>query len=226
MTTALLKNLCQLIKVDYDETYQLIFVSPEYRDENVALVKAVVRAILLAPHAGFEPFRTLFFDDKLPSRTELLAAFRPVLTESLLEECAYGRFEPGARFPGDREKLVQLFRRCGLSGKEAQKGARLLAPPSPSGTKPRHNPAQLRCLENFVSALQLRDINVKKIKSSQTMDRLSRFGLTRRRYYAVTKGGFTPNSLTNTPENRKQIETMAKTLRLDPVPFLDVLLDH
>lgn len=224
--TQLLERLCREFGMNLEVTAGRLFVSSEHREESVGQIKEVVRAVLLAPQMGIEPFKTLFQEGRLPDSVGLLAVFRPVLTETMLAECARSHFHPGNRRAQERGQLIRLFRRLGLTVKQAENCSRILAQPEPKRTSPRRNPAEKRCLENFVMALGLQDINPVALKSAQIIDRLSRFGLTKNLFYSLRKNRFIGRSLNNTPENRRQIERMAKALRLDAVPFLDALLDH
>ena len=224
--TQLLDRLCRKFGMDPDLTTAQLFVSPEYREESAAQIQEVIRAVLLAPQMGIEPFQALYREGRFPDRSGLLAVFRPVLTEAMLANCSRGPFMPGSRYPNERNQLARLFRRLGLTVKQAQQCARVLAQSAPVRRTPRSNPAEKRCLDNFVMALGLQDITPVALKSSQVIDRLGRFGLTKRRYYDLRKSKFTARTLNDTPENRRQIERMAKALRLDAVPFLDALLDH
>ena len=213
-----------LFRSDPQLATDLLFVAPQYREENSGQIREVVKAVLLAPAQGIDPFRTLFAQGKLPSRADLLALFRPVLTEAMIEDCARGTYIPGGRFSGERPQIERIFRRLGLAPGQAKLCARSLAPPDQRVGKPRRNPAEKRCLETFVLALQHTDIHPLPHKPAEALDRLARFGLTRGRYYALRRLKFSPQSLTNTPENRRQISKMAKALRLDPSPFYDALL--
>jgi hypothetical protein len=80
-------------------------------------------------------------------------------------------------------------------------------------------------LEHFVMALQQNDIQSLERKPGTIIERLSRFGLRRSRYYELRNFRFTPRALADSPENRRQIKQMARSLRLDPTPYLDQLLD-
>ncbi len=223
--TQLLKVLCRSFGVDEELATRLLFIAPEYRDENAAQVKEMVRAVLHAPKDGIEPFCELFHKGQLPDKTSLLAVLRPVLTEAMLTECVTSNFMPASRYSSERPNFIKLFRRIGLTRKDAENCARVLAPPAAKSSTPRRNPGQKRCLDHFVMALQLPDIQSLGLKPTFIIERLTSYGLSRSRYYALRKNRLTPYSLTDTPANQKQIARMAKSLRLDSTPYLDLLID-
>lgn len=225
-TQRLLKVLCQEFTADYESAARLLFTSQQYLDENAAQIKEVVLAVLHAADDGIEPFRALFHDGLLPDKSALLTIFRPILTETMLTECEEERFLPARRYSSERPNLTKLFYRLGLTKKQAERCAQILAPPAEPRSRTRRNPSQKRCIEHFVIALQMGDIQTEVRKSSTVVEKLSRYGLTRTRFYELQKNRVMPRSLSNSPQNQKQIERMAKALRLDPTPFLDFLIDR
>jgi hypothetical protein len=224
-TRRLLRGLCEVFGTNEEAAAALLLTSPEFLNENAAQIQEVVRAVLHAPGEGIEPFRRLYDQGRLPDKPALLAVFHPVLTEALFKECERGRFLPASRHSHERPQLVKLFGRLGLSRKHAEECTRVLAPPAEKRTRPRRNPGQKRCLEHFVMALQQNDIQSLERKPGTIIERLSRFGLRRSRYYELRNFRFTPRALADSPENRRQIKQMARSLRLDPTPYLDQLLD-
>lgn len=223
--TQLLKALCDELGADEELATGLLFIAPEYLDQNAGQIKEVIRAVLHAPGEGIEPFCKLFQQGLLPGKTSMLAVLQPVLTDTMLKECNSEQFMPARRYTSERPSLIKLFRRIGLNRKQAEDCTRVLIQPSEKPTKPRRNPGQKRCLDHFVMALQLSDVKSVNIRATTIIDRLSRFGLHRSHFYTLRKSRLTPRSLTNTPENHKQIAQMAKALRLDPTPYLDLLID-
>jgi hypothetical protein len=219
------EELCCCFDVNVEQASQLLFTAPQFREESRAQVLAVCKAILLAPKLRISPFYDDFEAGKMPLERDLLAIFRPQLTEGLLASCRTGPFDVQC-YPHEREALQRLFRRCGIAAQDAKKYARILAPSSGSRASFRANPAKKSCLEKFVVALHQSDVNLVSLKPAQILDRLSYFGLTRRRLQELKEQSFSPYCLNNTPENRAQLVHMARSLNLDPQLYITTLLDH
>ena len=123
------------------------------------------------------------------------------------------------------KKITRLFTRLSIKQVDAERCARVLAPPSQNVTFDRRNPGQKKCADHFLQALLQADIGTGKFSVKKIVENLSCFGLTKRRYYLLRKGRFTPNCIKNTSLNRKQIRVMAKSFNQNPKDFLEALLD-
>lgn len=222
----LVEALAAEFGADHEQLKSLIFTGEAHEETNSAFLEQVVRAILHGPRLGIQPLRKLFDAGHLPDAQRLLLAFRPHLTERLIELYRTGTFVPGLRPAKDRAKLARLFYKAGLPPKEAEKCALLVvATPAEGRKRPPRNPAQKRCLDHLVMALQQPDINAEKIKTSELLKKLKRYGLTQKQFYSLKHNKFTPHCINDTPANRQLIEKMAKALYKDPTPLLEALID-
>ena len=224
---SLVGTLAAEFGADHEDLRSVVFTGEVYEDTNGALLEQVVRAIFHGPGLGIQPLRKLFVSGHLPDLKGLLLAFRPHLTERLVMELfRTGTFVPGLRPAKDRAKLARLFYKAGLSPKDAERCSRLVAATPMEGRKrvPR-NPAQKRCLDHLVMALQQPDINAEKVNTTEILKRLKRYGLTRNQYYLLKHNKFTPRCINDTQANRQLIEKMAKALHKDPIPLLEALID-
>lgn len=222
----LAEALAREFKVDADKVKALIFATPFDEEINPQLAELVARAVLHGPRRGLEPFRTLYLENKLPTRAELVQAFHPHLTEAMVEACAREDFHAGEGASWERPRLTRLFRQLGLAAVEAEACAKVLVLPGRTKDKLPANPAHKRCLESFVHALHQADIVPRPLKAVEVLDRLQPFGLKRHRYFSLRHSKFAPRCLTDTAGNRREINRMAKALRLDPEPLLEALLDR
>lgn len=224
-TMALLERLCDFLGADYGTASRLLFISAEHEEHRLSLIVEVARSVILAPRQRIEPFRSLFLAGKLPDRKGLLNLFTPHLTEETLKLCGQGTFTRAARPSFDLPRLVTLYRQIGLTAKEAEVCAKVIAPPEIKEKAPRLRRHRKRCLDLFVQALAQPDIHGVQTYPKDVIGKLSNFGLTASRYYSARKGKFTAKSLTDTAENRQQVRSMSKRLKLDPAPFLEALID-
>lgn len=222
----LAEALSREFKVDAEKVKALIFATPFDEEINPQLAELVARAVLHGPRRGLEPFRYLYLENKLPTRAELVQAFHPHLTESMVEACAREDFHAGEGASWERPRLTRLFRQLGLGSVEAEACAKVLVLPARTKDKLPANPAHKRCMECFVHALHQSDIVPQPLKAVEVLDRLQPFGLKRHRYFSLRHSKFAPRCLTDTAGNRRQINRMAKALRLDPEPLLEALLDR
>ncbi|RII25141.1 MAG: hypothetical protein CXR31_14725 [Geobacter sp.] len=230
MPNATLDTLVETLTAEFGAAHEqvrtLIFTGEVHEETNSALLEQVVRGIIHGPRLGIQPFRKLFDTRLLPDTRGLLLAFRPHLTERLMVLYRTGTFVPGLRPAKDRAKLERLFYKAGLPPKDAGKCALLIAPtPAEERKRLPRNPAQKRCLDHLVMALQQPDINAEGIKTAEILKKLKRYGLSRNQYYALKHNKFTPHCINDTPANRQLIEKMAKALYKDPVPLLEALID-
>lgn len=223
---ALVEALTAEFGAAHEQVRTLIFTGEVHEETNSALLEQVVRGIIHGPRLGIQPFRKLFDIRLLPDTRGLLLAFRPHLTERLMGLYRTGTFVPGLRPAKDRAKLERLFYKAGLPPKDAGKCALLIAPtPAEERKRLPRNPAQKRCLDHLVMALQQPDINAEGIKTADILKKLKRYGLSRNQYYALKHNKFTPHCINDTPGNRQLIEKMAKALYRDPGPLLEALID-
>lgn len=223
---ALAEALAREFKVDADKVKGLIFAVPFDEEINPQLAELVARAVLHGPRRGLEPFRSLYLRNQLPTKSGLVQAFHPHLTDATVETCAREDFHAGEGASWERPRLARLFRRLGLKAVDAEACAKVLVLPGRIKDKLPANPAHKRCLECFVHALHQPDIVPRPIKAVEVLDRLQPFGLKRHRYFSLRHSKFAPRCLTDTAGNRRQINRMAKALRLDPEPLLEALLDR
>ena len=223
---ALAEALAREFKVDADKVKGLIFAVPFDEEINPQLAELVARAVLHGPRRGLEPFRSLYLRNQLPTKYGLVQAFHPHLTDATVEACAREDFHAGEGASWERPRLARLFRRLGLKAVDAEACAKVLVLPGRTKDKLPANPAHKRCLECFVHALHQPDIVPRSIKAVEVLDRLQPFGLKRHRYFSLRHSKFAPRCLTDTAGNRRQINRMAKALRLDPEPLLEALLDR
>jgi len=63
------------------------------------------------------------------------------------------------------------------------------------------------------------------MRPTEVIDRLKPYSLTKNRYYKLKYGRFSPNSITDTQNNRQQICRMSKACGIDSLPLLDALLE-
>lgn len=218
--------LAREFKVDADRVKALIFAAPFDEEINPQLAELVARAVLHGPRRGLEPFRSLYLENRLPTKAGLVQAFHPYLTDATVEACAREDFHAGEGASWERPRLTRLFRRLGLKTVDAEACAKVLVLPARTKDKLPANPAHKRCLESFVHALHQPDIVPRPIKAVEVLDKLQPFGLKRHRYFSLRHSKFAPRCLTDTASNRRQINRMAKALRLDPEPLLEALLDR
>lgn len=224
-TMALLEQLCAFLHADHGVAIQKLFISAEHEEHRVSLLIEVARSVILGPRQRIEPFHSLFLAGKLSSRKRLLDIFTPHLTEDILKQCGQGTFTRAARPSFDHPLLVTHYRQIGLTLREAEACAKVLAPPEIREKAPRLRRHRKRCLDLFIQALAQPDIHKGKLYSKDVIGKLSSFGLTTSRFYSARKGKFTARSLTNTAENQQQVRSMAKRLKLNPTPFLEALID-
>jgi hypothetical protein len=221
----LLKALCSGFHVDFDHAAALLFSSRDYEEQRLSIITQVIRSVLLAPRQHVEPFRRFYLDGKLPTRSDLKKIFTPLVTDDTLGRCSEGVFEQATVPSFERSRLKSLYEQIGLSPTSADACARALAPTvkrerSPKIPRPRKN-----CLNTFVQALAQPDIYAHSLQGKDIIKNLASFGLTDGRYYAARRGKFTAKALTDTPENRQMIRSMAKRLKLTPDPFLRELIN-
>jgi hypothetical protein len=221
----LLEALALAFNADFQQAKDEIFAKGLQEEVSRHLAIYVAQAVLQAPGLGLRPFTDLFLKELLPGKAAIARLLHPYLTEADVNEAERKPFLSGQGWSSDQPKIVRLFRRLGVTGKDAEACARLLAPPQPKKDRLPRNPAVTRCLECFVHALFQTDIVQQSLPPIMVFDRLRWYGLKRHRYYSLRRSKFTPNSLTDTPENRRQISKMAAGLELDPVPIMDALLD-
>lgn len=222
----LVAALATEFKVDPERVKGLIFSDLGEEVITPQLAMLVARAVLHGPGRRLEPFRSLYLAGSLPTKAGLVQAFYPYLTESMVEECARASFQAGEGASWDRPRVTVLFRRLGLSAAEAEACARVVVLPGRAKDKVPANPARKRCLDCFVHALHQRDIVPQSIRVAEIIDTLQPFGLRRHQYYALKQSKFLPRCLSDTPGNRRQINRMARLLRLDPAPIMESLLDR
>lgn len=218
----LLERLCDEFEVDIEIVRGALFAKDMVEKSKTLLAQAVAQGILFGPRFGVEPFVSLHREGKLPGETVLTERLHPQLNgASLVIDSVF----PASIPAGDRPMLRRLFVQVGLSGDEAKRCAECLSPMQIGNRKPRRNTTEKKCLEQFVIALHQPDICPTSIKPGEIMKRLKRFGLSKHGYYATKGKTLAAQSLKATPENRKQIEQMAKALKLEPGKFNRVLLE-
>ena len=218
----LLERLCDAFGVDIDIARGKLFAMDVVEKSKIHLAQTVAQAILFGPGFGVEPFVSLHRQGAMPGRT--------VLTEDLAPQLNGAPLVAGSAFPAsipaaDRPMLRRLFVQVGLSGDEAKRCAECLSPVQEGSRKPRRNTTEKKCMEQFVIALVQPDICPSSIKPGEIMKRLKRFGLSKHGYYATKGKTLAAQSLKATPENRKQIEQMARALKLEPGKFIRILLE-
>ncbi len=229
MPTLELLNLVEALaaefKVDSLKAKELIFAEPFDEEINKELALLVARAVLQGPDKRLEPFRSLYLVGALPDKAALVRIFHPHLTLAQINACESAPFHSGEGVNWDRPRIARLFRRLGLSSADAEACARVVVLPGRLKDKLPANPAREKCLECFVHALHQPDIVPREISAPQVLERLRLYGLKRAQYFSLKHSKFSPRCLTDTPANRSQINRMARTLKLDPAPILDALLD-
>ena len=219
-------SLAHEFGIDPAQVQRQIFASDQDEEVSRGLAIQVVRAVLHAPGLGIAPFNELYRNGQLPDREGLVRAMHPHLTEQEVEACLSDTFHANACNAMDRKRIERLFRILGIPPGKASACARVLAPPIPKSDKMPQNPAKKRCMELYVQAVMQPDIVNRSIDPSQLLEKLRWYGLTMPQLYSLIKRKFIPSALSNTPANRQQITKMAKSMKLDPAPIIDALIDR
>lgn len=223
-TLAVLDRWCDSFQLNREAMADILFVALESRDEVPARVRALCRAILLAPQQGIDPFRQWHRQQKLPTSDELLAIFTPIITALDLAQIRGERFESHQLPASEKPEFITLFKRIGLKKEDAERAANAMIERGERRKAPRVDPAVTTCLTQFVSMLYQPDYYAQKGKQNEIIKALTPFGLTEQRLRTMRTQRFTPGSVGNTPENRQSLIKMAKALGLDPSPAIQVLL--
>ncbi len=221
----LVRDLAEAFTVDPDTAEAAIFTIEEFEAINSRIIGYVITAIVRAPGMGITSFCNLQEKGLLPTRQKMVDTFRGQLTEEQVEACMAQHFIPGKLETFKAKTVKKIFYRLGIPSSDSEACARILAPPSQVTRAPRKNPGEQKCTDHFIMAILQPDIKNRDIKTSEVLDNLKKYGVTKNRYYQLKKGKFNPNSIKNTPGNRQQISRMAKALGHDPLPLIDVLVE-
>lgn len=218
----LLRLLCVELEVDFSFACEVIFAKGVVEKGAVVLAQKVGAALLNGPTHGVDPFRSLSQKGALPGKTELTERLHPFLEG---KSVVVGTDFPAPVAPADRPLLRRLFVAAGLDAASAKLCTESLSPPDTSKRKPRRNPSQMKCLELFVTALHQPDIEPGEVEAGTVLKGLKRFGLSRRIYSTARRKVLPPRPLEATPANRKQVELMARALKVEATKFFDVLME-
>lgn len=221
---AVMERWCDRFQLNRETIENSLYVSPESRDKHPKRVRALCRAILLAPQQGIDPFNRWYKQQKLPTRDELLAIFTPEITALDLAHLEKERFEAHQLLATEKPELITLFKKIGLKQKEAEEAAKAMIEQGERRKAVRVIPAVKTCLVSFVTMLNQTDYCTKTISKDKIIKALTPFGLTEQRWRSMKSQRFSPGSVSNTPENRQQLTKMTKALGLDPQPAIQVLL--
>lgn len=229
LSNAMLERLVEDLSSAFDadiEAAKSIFSLENFEETNVGRVEQVITAIMSAPAMGLEPFISLYQAGRLPGKQKLLDHFGPQLPEEVIETFCGRQFIPGQLHAAEFKKLKALFYRLGIPSSDAQACAKCcINPPGPVPKKQHRNPGVKRCTDHFVLALLQSDIGNCQMRPTEVIDRLKPYSLTKNRYYKLKYGRFSPNSITDTQNNRRQICRMSKACGIDSRPLLDALLE-
>lgn len=223
---SLLEALASEFHIDAESVTSQIFTGSHEDEIHKGLAMQVALALIHAPGMAISPFKELYLKGQLPVVEDIARAFHPHLTENDLESCYSKYFHAGQCMPGDRAIIERFFRLVGIPPGKVSACARILAPPMQRVSKKPRNPAEKKCMEHFVQAVMQPDIVQREIGKQEILDKLKRYEVKHSRFYTLKRGKFTPRTLSDTPANRAQINKMAKSLGLDPLPILDALLDR
>lgn len=218
----LVEQLCAAVHADLDQAKRLLFIPDAYVDATFPLLEQVVRAVLQGPMLGIYPFPLLQRFGFLPGRDRIVEAF-PQLTELHFAAYLSKLYHPGELQAYDYPKLCHIFYQLGLPWRYSQKCARVIAPHATKSSKNKQNPARKTCLEVFVTALHQLNVAQCQVPAKRILDRLQRYGLSEKRYYALRREKLILGALRDTSANRWQLRNMAKSLGLEPSAF-DTLL--
>jgi len=219
---ALLQRLCDEFCVDSTIASELIFAKGVVEQSTVELAQTVAAAMIAGPRQGVEPFLTLQRRAALPGVSELQERLHCFLEGEPLD---LSPTYPPPVPAGDRQLLRRILIQAGLGKEDSALCVKALCPTVPVPWTSRKNKTQKRCLECFVAALDQPDIRRQQIKRSVVLKELKRFGLNARLYSAARQKGLPAQPLEATAANRKQIEAMAAALKVEPMAFLQVLLE-
>jgi hypothetical protein len=206
-----------------------IFAIEEFKANQTVLIEQAISAIIDGPKNDIEPFKGLSAQGYLPALKQIKDRFSQQLSDEQLEAFLKKPFDPGQRPSYDAKELKRLFYSLGIPMTKAEACAKSIAPPpAQSAKRNRFNPGQKKCTEHFAQAMQsiiVVDMNRKPLKGKKVTERLSKYGLSRNKYYQIKEGRFTPNSIKNTQKNISQIRKMSKSFNLEPSQFIDVLIE-
>lgn len=210
---------------DPDRAKAAIFAGEEYTESHVALIEQIITATTNAHDIKIEPFLSLYQQGYLPTKQKITEAFGHQLSGDQIDACQARPFIPGQRPSGDAKKLKRLFYLLGIPSAKAEVCAKCIAPPMPSARTLRHNPGKKRCAEHFLMALLQPDLNTGGVNPKTALGKIKAYGVTKASFHRLTSAKFNPNSIRNTSENRHQIGKMARSVGLDPLPFLGALIE-
>jgi len=224
----LVEQLAVTLNADPSEAKRLIFAREEFEAIRTILIEEVITAVMNAHGQGVEPFLSLYNKGFLPDRQTIEDTFRQYLSEDQIKTCIKRSYIPGRRPSGDVKKLKRIFYSLGIPNSKALLCAKSVAPPAFATMKKRYNPGKKRCAEHFVAALYAvvgADMNYAVPSINTIFYKLKKYGLSRKRCSQLKKGKFNANFVKSTPQNRQQIQSMARSFGYDPMPLIDVLLE-
>lgn len=215
--------LCKRFGADCGVVSRLLFDLDAYEDYSVALVEQVCLAVLFAPATGISPFAELREMGHLPGLGSLKEAFSR-LTPLMLKRLTPERFIPGALPSSDLKRLTFMFHHLGVSWRYCQACSGVLTRPAASRSKQSYNPSASLCTDAFVQALSQPHICARQLKTGFLIAKLQSFGINRNRLYRLRKTKSRGNTIKDTAANRVLIKRMARSIGVNPQPFLVALL--
>lgn len=227
--TSLTRKLITALSIEFTAdplaTIETIFPTDDVPKTTV-LIEYAITAITNAPKMGIPPFLHLSESGLLPSRETIVDTFSEQLTEKYIAACIRHPYQPGEQPPYQARPLSKIFHQLGIPKEYCLACARSLAPLSREATTKTRNPQEKTCTNYFLQAISQRDLKNRNLKQYEITNNLSRFGVTKHRYYEEKNKTFVPNCLKKTQDNIKQITNMAKAIGHDPAPFLDALIER
>jgi len=224
-TRELVVDIAIEFKADPDTTIETIFGTSEVEEPNKRLLGYIITALAQAPQYGIYPFAELQEKGLLPSWEHLQPIFSEYFTEDQIDTYAEQHFIPGEQPSYNVKSIEKLFRQVGIPKEYSKLCARCLAPISVNIHSKHRNPSMITCTKHFIHAIMQQDIITAPLKSSLIITKLGFYGLTKHIFYEEKRKRFSPNCLPNTQDNRLQIYKMAKSLGIDAVPLIDVLIE-
>ena len=219
----LLTALCEIFKMDYDEAKERIFATKVGDNVNAGLMLQVALAILKAPAQGIDPFKRLYLmEDRLRTKEQIIKAFHPHVTESIIASYEHIPFQKGQCRSEDKGMLVMYFMRTKMRKDDAELCAAVMMPVNEKRVAV-HNRSKGKIVRIFAQAL----CNMVKppVSDNDIMAKLRRHGLDVAQFHSSRYSKFERKSIQDTTENRKVISKLARLFAMPPDQFFDEMLD-